>query len=239
MKRIPFQIPKIILLFTLILMFASCIKNDNIIEGDAKVKFHNVVQTAGNQTFYFNGVVYGAALAYGNSSDYLVIPIKDKGLGQEYTIISKKIVTTIAPPLTTITPTDTIKETLKVGKNYSVYYRKINNKDSSMYFYEEDLSIKTDSAECAKIKFLNLGYTLQSKVNVFNLNKKYNRTLGYGEMTEYIYVPIDSNAAVSLNLVNSTVVSKIAAASFIKGKTYTILIDGTAAGVLQQRLISN
>lgn len=239
MRKISFSIPKIFLSFIPLVMLTSCIKNDNIIEGDAKVKFHNVVQTSGAQSIFFNGVTYGQALAYGNSTEYLVIPIKDKGKGQDYTLISKKNVVNAISGVITLVPIDTLQKNLMVGKNYSVFYRKSTARDSSMYFIEDDLSIAQDSSELAKLQIINLGYSLNAKVNVANVNKKYNRTLGYGEMTEYIYVPIDSNAKVSLNLVNSTIINTIPASSFIKGRTYRILIDGSLTGVLQQRLISN
>lgn len=231
MKKISFLIPKLLLLSFAALMLVSCIKNDNIIDGDAKVKFHNSVQTGVAQDFFFNGVSYTSALTYGSSTDYVIIPIRGKNTGQEYTIISKNT--------KTINATDTIKETLKIGKNYSIFYKKTSDKDSSMFFHEDDVSINVDSANLAKLQFINLGYTLKGKVNIYNLNKKYNRTLSNGEMTEYIYVPIDLNAKVFLKIIDSAKIDTITASSFIKGKTYTILIDGSKTGVLQQRLISN
>ncbi|TDG36840.1 DUF4397 domain-containing protein [Pedobacter changchengzhani] len=126
---------------------------------------------------------------------------------------------------------------VEIGKNYSVFYTKTNVNDSSLFVIKEDLTIDTAKT---KLLFVNLGYTLKSRVVVRDSLKTFTKTLGYGEKSDYLFLNFAVKNKLYLNLVDSVgVVDSISASNFSKGKIFTILIDGTNIGKLKERLISN
>lgn len=208
-------------------LITSCAKTDNF-DRDTKVKFFNVVNEAA-QDFYLNGNRLATGITYGNNSDYIVAA-GDK----EYQIIVKNAGTQLG--------NDTLKYTLGVGKNYSVYYTKTSAKDSVLKVYEDNLTPDTANA---RLFFINLGYTLKSRVSIRNETSTILKTtLGNGENYGYIVMPVGKNSKLYLNLADSTsVIDTISYTNFFKGKTYTIIIDGVnkgpSIGKLRERLIAN
>ncbi len=224
-----FNFLKLSFLFTAVCLITACVKNDNLIKGDTKVRFFNNVDQL-SQDFYLNGIrrTTTTGISYGNSTDYLVYE-GDK----EYNILAKNTGTTKIG--------DSIKYTFGIGKNYSVFYAKTSEIDSLLTIYEDNL---TPDPANARLFFINLGYTLDSKVNIRNRTSSFTASLANGENSGYIVLKPDSNAKIFLNLVNSTsVIDTIPATNFYKGKTYTIIIDGVNKGVnkgkLRERLIVN
>ena len=207
-----------------ICLITACVKSDNT-DLDTKVRFINVVDGA-SQDFYLNNVLVSNSVGYGTNSAYAVTA-------------ADKLYTILAKNTGTQNVSDSISEKLRVGRNYSVYYYKTSPQDSLLKIYEDDLTPNGDSA---RVLFINLGYTLRSKVNI--KTPAMTTTLGFGEKTGYISLKADSTSKMSFNLVDSAnVVDVIVPTIFSKGKTYTILIDGVTKGVgtgkLRERLITN
>jgi len=221
-----FLLFRFLFLFGAICLVTSCIKSDNT-DLDTKVRFFNVIDEAA-QDFYLNKVLVSSSIGYGSNSSYIVTA-------------ADKIYTVFAKNTGTQNLSDSISETLKVGRNYSVYYYKSSAKDSLLKVIEDDL---TPSKDSARILFINLSYTLASKVSIRNETSSLNFPLGNGESSGYVKVPIAKSSKLSFNLGDSTnVIDTISYTNFNKGKTYTILIDGInkggSKGKLRERLIAN
>ncbi|MCZ4244489.1 DUF4397 domain-containing protein [Pedobacter punctiformis] len=231
MKKPSFFILKLSFLIGFILIISSCIKNDNLIAGDAKIKFFNFVNTGAAKDFYLDSAKYVTGASYGNSAGYTIVPVSTFPGGQSYRFMVKN---TLKP--------DSLKGTLKylieVGKNYSVYYTKNKKLDSMLVIYEDNLTIDPDKA---KLIFLNLGYNLSNKVYIRDEKKSYEVNLNYNEKTDYKLIDIDPKLAkIYMNNVDSVnVIDTISGTNFSKGKIYTILIDSDKAGRLLKRVLAN
>lgn len=217
---------RLLFLFGAISLIMSCAKSDNT-DYDAKVRFFNVVNQA-SQDFYLNGVKLSTGISYGSNSDYIVT-----AADKDYNIFAKNTGTTVV--------SDSIKSKLLVGRNYSVYYYKTSALDSVLKVYEDNLTPDTSKS---RLFFINLGYTLNSRVMIRNETSSFAITLGNGESSGYINIPTGVSSKLYLNLTDSTsVVDTISYTNFYKGKTYTILIDGVSKGAstgkLRERLIAN
>jgi hypothetical protein len=228
MKANSFIIPKLLLLMMGMFLIASCIKNENDVVGDTKIRFYNYVIRDTTQDFYIDSLRLAPSIAYGSGSSYLQVPIKSMN-GRNVKIISKNSSQKIA--------NNSIEKLLQLGRFYSVYYTREKPTDSLLKFYEDDLTIS--DKEKAKVQFINLGYTLKSKVNIRNENGVIQLNLGYGEKSDYFLVNIDKNASIYSNVTDSIHADTILYTRFSKGKVYTILIDGSKIGKLQQQLIVN
>lgn len=225
-KAIP--LPKLLLLLTGICILTACVKNENLVKGDTKVRFFNTVDQLA-QDFYLNGsrTTSTTGISYGSSTDYLVLE-GDK----QYNILAKNTGTTKTG--------DSIKYTFNIGKNYSVFHSKSSETDSLLRIYEDNLTPDTANS---RLFFINVGYTLGSKVIIKSRTSTL-ATLGNGENSGYIVLKPGFNSKISLNLVDSVnVVDTISYTNFYKGKTYTIVIDGVNKGAnkgkLRERLIVN
>lgn len=223
-----FTFLKLFVLFVAVCLITACVKNDNSIKGDTKVRFFNNVEQL-SQDFYLNGIrrATTTGISYGASTEYLVY----EG-SKEYSVLAKNTGTAKIG--------DSIQYTFGVGKNYSVFYTKTSENDSLLRVYEDDL---TPDAANARLFFINLGYTLNSKVVVKSRTSTL-ATLANGENSGYIILPPGLNSKIFLNLVDSTsVIDTISYTNFFKGKTYTIVIDGVNKGAnkgkLKERLIVN
>lgn len=223
-----FTFLKLSFLFAVVCLITGCVKNDNLIKGDTKIRFFNNVEQL-SQDFYLNGIrnTTTTGISYGNSTDYLVFE-GDK----EYNISAKNTGTTKIG--------DSIRYTFGIGKNYSVFHAKTSETDSLIRVYEDNLTPDTANA---RLFFINLGYTLGSKV-VIKSRTSTLATLANGENSGYVVLPPGLNSKIFLNLVDSiSVIDTISYTNFYKGKTYTIIIDGVNKGAnkgkLKERLIVN
>ncbi len=217
--------PSVIFLLCVLTALTACIKNNDLIEGQSKIRFHNMAVGTISQDFFLDSVRYAPSIAYGSSSAYIVVPgnrtysVLSKNTGRNGTITS-------------------LKQALKVGSNYSVFFAKKSATDSLLYFFEDDL--KSDTTQGSKLLFLNLGYTLKSKVVLRDSLKSINQNLGYGEKTPYVFIKFNNKNPLYVNLVDSAdVIDTIKASNFYKGKVYTILFDGSKTGKLQTKIIAN
>ncbi|WP_131539866.1 DUF4397 domain-containing protein [Pedobacter nototheniae] len=235
MKKQSFVIVKLSFLFAFILIFSSCIKNNDLIAGDAKIKFFNFVNTGAAKDFYLDSARYVIGVSYGSSVSYTVVPVNSLQGGQSYRFMVKN---TQKPD----SLKGTVKRIIEVGKNYSAYYTKTKlvagKQDSLLVIYEDNLKPDPDKA---KLIFLNLGYNLSNKVYIRDENKTYEATLDYNEKTDYKFITIDPKAAkIYMNNLDSTkVIDTISGINFSKGKIYTILIDSDKGGKLLKRVLGN
>lgn len=227
MKTRLFPLIKILLFPLVAFSITSCVKSDNL-DFDTKVRFINAIDQK-PQDFYLNNVKSATSISYSANSDYIVAA-GDK----DYTVSSKTTGTQLV--------SGTSKYLFSVGKNYSVYYHKKSETDSILHILEDNLTPDTANA---RLFFINLGYTLNSRVSIRNENSiPLNVTLGNGESSGYITMPVGKNSKLYFNLIGSAqVIDTISYTNFFKGKTYTIILDGvnkgTDKGKLRERLIVN
>jgi len=227
MKNVSFLIPKISLCLIAVFLLGSCIKKDNFIQGDAKIRFFNTI-LADTSDFSLNDIINTRAVSYGTNSSYAIVAINSLDLGEMYKITATKTRST--------TPGISIDQKLEIGKNYSVFYTKNIAGDSSILFYEDNL---TPVPTKAKLLFINLGYTLGSKVIVRDSLSSFPETsYGYGEKSDYIEVD-PTKTRIYFKLTDSVRQDSTLGKELVAGKVYTILIDGSVTGKLQKRLVPN
>lgn len=218
-----------------VLMIFSCIKNDNFIKGDAKIRYFHSAVTDTIQNFFLRGVQSGASTAYGSNSNYIVV-----AGDSSYTITSRNINTT----------TDVASTTNKfdIGANYSIFYtRKTPTSPPVLTVFQDDVKQNLDSV---KLTFLNLGYTLGSNVIVkddggafdqftMKYGDRVNRTIKLTKTTRISFAleaPIATQPPV--NALDSLPTTTSKSIAITKGLVYTVLLDGTKKNELQMRLVS-
>ncbi|QDW23814.1 DUF4397 domain-containing protein [Pedobacter sp. KBS0701] len=224
---------KIFLLFACAFLISSCIKNNNFIKGDAKIRFFQAASTDTTQNFYLNGIQIGTSVAYNTNTSYVVIPGDSV-----FNITTKNIGTGVDA-------TSLTNQTFKIGQNYSVFYYKEKTGDpAKLKVYTDDVKPDLDSA---KLTFINLGYTLGSNVVITdstNTAKPIESSLGYGE-TKTFKVKVNKimKYAFKLSIPTATnpppVVTRLDSLTINNGRVYLILLDGDKKGELKNRIISS
>ncbi|WP_090773123.1 DUF4397 domain-containing protein [Pedobacter soli] len=234
MKNSNFLWPKMFLLVPVLMIF-SCIKNDNFIKGDAKIRYFHSAVTDTIQNFFLRGVQSGASTAYGSNSNYIVV-----AGDSSYTITSRNINTT----------TDVASTTNKfdIGANYSIFYtRKTPTSPPVLTVFQDDVKQNLDSV---KLTFLNLGYTLGSNVIVKDDGGAFAQfTMKYGDrvsrtikLTKATRISFALEAPIAtqpdVNALDSLPTTTSKSIAITKGLVYTVLLDGTKKNELQMRLVS-
>ncbi|GGG95296.1 MULTISPECIES: DUF4397 domain-containing protein [Pedobacter] len=222
---------KIFLLFTCIFLISSCIKNDNFIKGDAKIRFFQVASTDTTQNFYLNGIQIGNSVTYNANTSYVVIPGDSV-----FKITSRNIGTGVDA-------TSLADQKFKIGQNYSVFYYKEKTGDpAKLKVYTDDVKPDLDSA---KLTFLNLGYTLGSKVVITDSTNTAAPTeslIGYGESKSF-KVKVNRTTRYAFKLATPTatnpppVVTRLDSLTINNGRVYLILLDGDKKGELKNRIV--
>ena len=208
------------------MFISSCIKNNDFIKGDAKVKFYNTVQGGVSQDFYLGPDRYGSAVSYGNNTPYVIVP-GDSAI--KYKVIAKN---TASP---TAGPNASLDYSFNIGKNYSVFYTKSPANDSLLYIKQDDVAQDTGKV---KIFIINLGYTLKSKIQIRDsLNYIVPSSLSFKENSGYLKLN-PKGLRIYIKLADSTREDSVVGKNLTKGKVYTVLIDGSKIGKLQTRLIT-
>ncbi|GGE66865.1 hypothetical protein EV200_10861 [Pedobacter psychrotolerans] len=209
---------------------SACIKNDNFIKGDAKIRIFQASVLDTTQNFFLNGRQLGSSTTYGTNSSYIVEP------GDSSYKISSRILTSTSD----LASLD--NQRLVIGKNYSVFLTKASaSAPSSLLFMEDDVKIGTDST---KLIFLNLGYTLGSPVLVTDTGKAFSPfNMAYGEkFTRKIKLNKSTKISFTITSITPTnpkpVVAVLDSPTLLNGKVYTVLIDGSKVGDLQTRLVT-
>lgn len=233
MKNTTLKTLKFFLLISFVLSLGACIKNDNFIKGDAKVRIFNSVVSDTTRNFYFNQALYNsqpsiAALASATNTSYFVVEGE-----KEYLIDSRNSITGVT--------NGSITQTFDLGKNYSIYYTKEDNQATTKpkMLILQDL-VRQDTSK-AQVMFINMGYTLASEVIIKSRDNSYTTSLGYGKKSEYVPISIlKPSSTLLFNLKDSVgVVDSISYSNFNKGRVYTIILEGTAGGKLKERLVPN
>jgi hypothetical protein len=232
MKNTSFIFPKILFLFLPVLMIFSCIKNNNFIKGDAKIRFFQAASTDTTQNFYLNGIQIGTSVAYNANTSYVVIP------GDSIFKITSRNINT------GVDATVLADQTFKIGQNYSVFYLKeASDKPAKLKVYEDDVKPDLDSA---KLTFLNLGYTLGSSVVITdstNTASPVESSLAYGQ-TKTFKVKVNKIMKFAFKLSTPTAtnpppaVTRLDSLNINKGRVYLILFDGDKKGELKNRIIA-
>lgn len=225
------------------LMLFSCIKNDNFIKGDAKIRYFQAAVTDTTQNFYLKGIQSGASTIYGSNSNYIVV-----AGDSTYTVTSRKI----------NTGDDVASNTYKfaIGANYSIYYTHATTTGKAILtIYQDDVK---QNLNVAKLTFLNLGYTLGSDVIIkdeaatpafpqftMKYGDKVSQTVNVNKTTKISFTltnPISTQPVLNtLDSLATTATSTNPAKSLAitKGLVYTVLLDGSKLGELQMRLVSS
>lgn len=234
MKNTNFLWPKIFLLVPVLMLF-SCIKNDNFIKGDAKIRYFHSAVTDTVQNFFLRGVQSGASTAYGSNSNYIVV-----AGDSSYTITSRNI----------NTATDVASTTSKfdIGANYSIFYtRKTPASPPVLTVFQDDVKQNLDSV---KLTFLNLGYTLGSNVIVKDDGGAFPQfTMKYGDrlshtikLTKATRISFELETPIAtqppVNALDSLPTTTSKSIAITRGLVYTVLLDGTKKNELQMRLVS-
>lgn len=215
----------ILLFFCLIsTLFYSCFKTENFIKGDAKIRFYNTVRGP-KQDFYLDSSRLAIGVDSIGNSEYIVV----EG-DRAYDVLSKNTGLRVANRV--------LKQNLEIGNHYSVYYTKKSATDSLLIIYKDTLTLDKTKT---RVQFMNFGYTLKSNVIITIQDSlgTTNKSLAYGQRSGYFFVKTGPSSKISLRLADSTTTDTIAAASFIKNKAYTIIIDGFVNGKLRERLVPN
>ncbi|RZL64298.1 MAG: hypothetical protein EOO93_07230, partial [Pedobacter sp.] len=231
MKKRNFLIsPKLIILMFAVICLSACIKNDNSIVGDSKVRIFNTIISDTSRNFYFNQALFNSvsgisALASSTNSSYFVVEAE-----KEYVIDARNSITGAT--------TNSVKQTFALGKNYSIYYTVKNSLTTTkpeMIIYQDEVRQNNNFAQ---IMFINLGHTLGSKVSIKDKSGSIVETIGYGEKTTYKQISDVgmSKTSIILNLVDSAgVQDSISYTNFVKGKVYTVTnLNDAGAGSFRE-----
>jgi len=222
---------RIFFLFACVFLISSCIKNNNFIKGDAKIRFFQAASTDTTQNFYLNGIQIGNSVTYNANTSYVVIPGDSV-----FKITSRNIGTGVDV-------TSLADQKFKIGQNYSVFYLKeAIDKQAKLKVYQDDVKPDIDSA---KLTFLNLGYTLGSKVVITdstNTAAPKESLIGYGESKTF-KVKVNKNMKYAFKLSTPTptnpppVVTRLDSLTINNGRVYLILLDGDKKGELKNRIV--
>jgi hypothetical protein len=238
MKNNSFIFPKILFLFLPVLMIFSCIKNDNFIKGDAKIRYFQSAVTDTTQNFFLNGIQSGASTTYGSNSNYVVV-----AGDSTYKITSRNINTGV--------DVANVTQKFDIGANYSIFYTHTTaTSPAVLKVYPDD--VKQD-LNVVTLNFLNLGYTLGSDVIIKDDGGAFTEFVAkYGEKSTHkvtlskathisfaLQTPIATQPLVLTldSLPPTTSPAKSVAIS--KGLVYYVLLDGSKKGELQMRLVSS
>ena len=224
---------KIFIIFACAFLISYCIKNYNFIKGDAKIRFFQAASTDTTQNFYLNGIQIGTSVAYNTNTSYVVIPGDSV-----FNIASKNIGTGVDA-------TSLANQQFKIGQNYSVfYYKEKTGGPAKLKVYTDDVKPDLDSA---KLTFLNLGYTLGSKVVITDSTNTANpieSSIDYGEIKNF-KVKVNKSMKYAFKLSSPTatnpppVVTRLDSVTINNGRVYLILFDGDKKGELKNRIISS
>ncbi|NTE00554.1 DUF4397 domain-containing protein [Agrobacterium tumefaciens] len=231
MKKKLFLVSKLFLLSMAAICISSCIKNDNFIKGDAKIRIFQASVLDTTQNFFLNGRTLGSPTTYGTNSSYII-----EAGDSSYKITSRNFT-----DVTDLASLD--NQRLAIGKNYSVFLTKATpTSPSKLIFQEDDVRPNPDSA---KIIFMNLGYTLASPVIVSDSAASFtNFTMAYGA-TVSKKIKVSKLTKITFRLTTPTItnpqpiVTVLDSPTVLNGKVYTVLIDGSKVGDLQKRLVTS
>lgn len=220
-KRV--SITQAVLLAICFLCITSCSKKDPdlIVQGQAKIKVTNAVQTETKQNVFIdNEKLTSAALTFGETSDYLTIPSGNRSLSyQGSNNLNTSANLNFTPSLT-----------------YSTFLVSDRNANREIVSYEDNLS--TSDMTTAKIRLINLTPNFATGINVtVQAGAQFVNGLMFKEASNYF--SLEAGAALRYNVVGSGSVKTIAATDLMPGKIYTIWFSGSTTTTLDAHLIEH
>lgn len=195
-------------------LLSSCMKKDDFVEvlGDASVKVVNTIQGSDAQNLYQNDKkITPAPIAYGEVSDYLTVVA-----GTATTVTFKNNGNSIATATGIIAP--------QVGSKYTLFYYASAGGEGLLSGIQNDPV--APAASKVKVRFLNLGATFQSTLNI---ETSAATTLVTGLAYNYgsPYHIFDDNLGLTVKVTGATNVVTIPNTTFQTGKNYTVWFDAT------------
>lgn len=210
-----------ILFAVCLLLITSCSKKnpDVIVQGQAKIKVVNAVQTDVKQdVFIDNEKLTTVSLAFGETSDYVKIPSGSRNLN--YTgdnMLKTDTNLNFTPSLT-----------------YSTFLVADRSGNKEILNYEDNLSISDMTT--AKIRLINLTPYFNTGINVtVQAGAQFVNGLLFKEASNYF--SLETGAALRYNVVGSGSVKTIAATDLLPGKIYTIWFSGLTTATLEAHLM--
>ncbi|WP_316832183.1 DUF4397 domain-containing protein [Pedobacter aquatilis] len=209
--------------FICLIALSSCSKKnpDVIVNGQAKLKVINAVQTETKQdVFIDNEKLTTSALAFGEASDYVKIPSGNRNISY----VGSNNLNTDAS--VNFTPSIT----------YSTFLVSDRNGNREILSFEDNLS-NTDMAT-AKFRVINLTPYFNTGINVsIQTGSPFVNAILYKEASNYFN--LEAGAALRYNVVGSGTIKTIAAADLLPGKIYTIWFSGLTAATVEAHLIQD
>lgn len=211
-----------IFLFLLCSVFLLCCKKNDpnvVVQGQAKIKVINAVQSEAKQDVYIdNSKMTTAALSFGETSEY----VKVQSGSRSVSFVGSNNLNTdtnlnFTPSLT-----------------YSTFLVADRDGKKEIINYEDNLSISDMTT--AKIRVVNLTPYFNTGVNVsVQTGSPFINALLFKEASNYFTV--ENGAALRYNVVGSGNIKTIPAADLIPGKIYTIWLSGLSTATLEAHLI--
>lgn len=213
--------PPIFLFLLCSVFLLRCKKNDPnvVVQGQAKIKVINAVQSEAKQDVYIdNSKMTTAALSFGETSEY----VKVQSGSRSVSFVGSNNLNTdtnlnFTPSLT-----------------YSTFLVADRDGKKEIINYEDNLSISDMTT--AKIRVVNLTPYFNTGVNVsVQTGSPFINALLFKEASNYFTV--ENGAALRYNVVGSGNIKTIPAADLIPGKIYTIWLSGLSTATLEAHLI--
>lgn len=203
------------------LFLTSCSKKnpDVIVQGQAKVKVINAIQTGIKQdVFIDNQKMTNAALAFAETSDYIKIPSGSRALsyvGSDNTNTDASL--NFIPSIT-----------------YSTFLTADRSGNREIVSYEDNLS--NPDIKTAKFRVINLTPYFSTGINVsIQSGSPFVNALLFKEASNYFN--LEAGAALRYNVVGSGNVKTIVAEDLVPGKIYTIWFSGLTTATLEAHLV--
>lgn|GEM_PF-511654 len=213
--------PSAFIIICFLFLVTSCSKKnpDVIVQGQAKLKVINAVQTDIKQdVFIDNQKMTGSALAFGETSEYIKIPSGNRNLSY--------VSTTNVNTDTSLNFTPSI--------TYSTFLVSDRNGNREIVSYEDNLS--NSDLSTAKFRVINLTPYFNTGINVsIQSGSPFVNALLFKESSNYFN--LEAGAALRYNVVGSGSVKTIPATDLIPGKIYSIWFSGLTAATLEAHLI--
>lgn len=214
----------LILLTVLCIIGLSSCKKENpneVVKGQAKVKMVNASQADVHQDVYLdNEKLTTAALAFGETSDYVKIPSGNRSVSYAGT---------------NSTTTDT---SLNFTPSITYTTFLVTNKKGEMEIVSYEDNLSNTESDKAKIKLINLTPNFATGINVMvQGGTQFVNGLAFKEASSYFTV--DTGFNLRYNVVGSGNVKTIQSTALEGGKIYTIWFSGTTAATLEAHIITD
>lgn len=192
-----------------------------VINGEAKVKMINAVQTESNQEIFIDSEQQPITpLGFSETTDYLKIPSGSRNIS--------------FVGLSGVNTGTTLNFTPSLA--YTTFLVADRTANRSIVSYEDNV-VNTDAGK-VKIRLINLSPNFTTGINVsVESGTLFGNALMFKEASNYF--SIDSGLNLKFNVVGSGSIKTINATELEAGKVYTIWFSGTAASTVEAHLVLN